>query len=265
MLVEGCGVVAVDEAHAVGVSLYRRQQEAVIDEFLHDLSLRASTSTLARVDTRLHWMADDLVPLETGYGPTAPPNDNLCNDFVQGSAASFAAFATARGDRCDRVDGVVTMTDAGLPVPFFNRAILEQPVGDLERLLGKVRSFYGRNGTTPFLFDSAWPATKVTLLTARARTAPRWHHFVGYADDKPVASGTAYVGDDLVRIEAIATLPEVRGRGFGRAITAAAIGVDPAKTTALVASDLGRPIYERLGFVAILRTTYWLGSRSAPA
>jgi hypothetical protein len=109
------------------------------------------------------------------------------------------------------------------------------------------------------------PVTKATVLRAGARTAPGWRHFVGYSDGKPVAAGSAYEDAQLVRIENIATLPEVRGRGYGRAITAAAIGVNPGKTTALVASDLGRPIYENLGFVAILRATYWLGSRAAPA
>jgi hypothetical protein len=45
------------------------------------------------------------------------------------------------------------------------------------------------------------------------------------------------------------------------AITAAVIGVDLTKPAALVASDLGRPIYEKLGFAAMLRVTYWLGLR----
>ena len=53
----------------------------------------------------------------------------------------------------------------------------------------------------------------------------------------------------------------MRGRGYGAAITAATIGVDPSKPATLIASDLGRAVYERLGFVAILRVTYWLGLR----
>jgi hypothetical protein len=56
-------------------------------------------------------------------------------------------------------------------------------------------------------------------------------------------------------------LEEVRGRGYGRAITAATIAVDLSKPATLVASDLGRPIYEQLGFVAVMRVTYWLGLR----
>ena len=51
------------------------------------------------------------------------------------------------------------------------------------------------------------------------------------------------------------------GLAYGEVRTAATIGADLTKPAALVASDLGRPIYERLGFVATLRVTYWLGMR----
>ena len=96
----------------------------------------------------------------------------------------------------------------------------------------------------------------------RARsTAHGWHHFVGYFDDRPVAAGSCYVDRRLLRVENIVSLPAVRGRGFGLAITAATLATDPSKPAVLVASDLGRPIYERLGFGAISRVTYWLGLR----
>ncbi len=265
-------------------------------------------------------MTDDPALLETGYGPRAAPGDNVCNDFVQESAQSFAAFARARGDRVARIDDAVTMTDAGSPLPFFNRAILEQPPDDLPALLREIRDFYGTR-TTPFLLDSAWPLgdlrahgytlmghpplmlrpahqplpeppadlrivcvtddtlahdyehaliygypapqlqphTKVSVITAAARTAPGWRHFVGYAGDRAVAAGSAYVGARLLRVDNIATLDDVRGRGFGRAITAATIATDLSKPATLVASDLGRPVYERLGFTALLRMSYWIG------
>ncbi len=264
--------------------------------------------------------------LESGYGPQTPPADNLCNDFVQESSRSFAVFAEARGDRLARADGFLTMTDAGSPVPFFNRAILEQPVDDLDRLLEQLRAFYSPGtGSTPFLLDSAWPTpdsararipadgtppvdgaarsratagraagapdrrgreratrgdfehtlaygypapqlqpvTTATVLTTEGRTAKGWRHFVGYVDGGPVAAGSYYVDHQLVRVDNIATVQDVRGRGFGLAITAATIGVDLSKPATLVASDLGRPIYERLGFTAMLRVTYWIGSRTA--
>jgi hypothetical protein len=107
------------------------------------------------------------------------------------------------------------------------------------------------------------PMTDVTIMTPRALDAPGWQHFVGYVDDDPVATGSGFAGDRLVRVENIATLEHVRGRGYGSAMTAAAISIDPALPSALIASDLGRPVYERLGFAALVRFTYWLGFRSS--
>jgi GNAT superfamily N-acetyltransferase len=263
-------------------------------------------------------------PLETGYGPAVPLGDNLCNDFVQESARSFAAFATARGDRVARVEGTVTMTDAGSPIPFFNRAMLECPVREVDALVGELRAFYSsdRDPSVPFLLDWATPplgahgfalmghpplmmrpahsslptpprelricpvvdertardfehtlaygypapplqpVKTATLFTPAALTASGWRHFVGYEDDRPVTAGSAYVGDRLIRVDNIATLQEARGRGYGRAITAAAIGVGLSKPAMLIASDLGRPIYQQLGFTALLRVTYWVGTRA---
>ena len=270
-------------------------------------------------------MAGDDSQLEDGYGARTPSADNLLNDFVQEGAASFATFAAARGDRCERIDGVGTLVDAGSPVPFFNRATLEHPMSAPRSVLDALRGFYGPGeNTAPFLLDSSWPTpdlsghgftlmghpplmwrpagaplpetpaelrivpvaddetafafehvlaygypapqmqpvTEPTVLPPAARVAPGWHHFVGYVDDKPVTAGSAYEGDNLVRVDNIATLDEARGRGYGLAITAAATSVNADKPATLIASDLGRPIYERLGYVALLRVTYWLGMRT---
>jgi hypothetical protein len=261
--------------------------------------------------------------LESGYGHRAPAGDNLCNDFQQETARSYLELAWARGDATERIEGIVSMTDAALPLPFWNRTVLEQPITTADQIVPTVRRFYGDGSPHPFLFDSAWPTpdlrdhgfalmghpplmlrpahtalpdpppelriervtgaagardleqtliegypapqlqpfTDVTMFTPATFSAPGWHHFVGYVDGRPVAAGSCSVGERLLRVENIATLGDVRGRGYGVAITAATIGVDLAKPAALVASDLGRPIYEKLGFVAMLRVTYWLGLR----
>jgi GNAT superfamily N-acetyltransferase len=99
------------------------------------------------------------------------------------------------------------------------------------------------------------------FLPADALDAPGWHHFVGYADGRAVAAGSSYVDGRVLRVENIAVMADTRGRGFGAAITAATINVDRNIAAALVASDLGRPIYERLGFRALHRVTYWLVPR----
>ncbi len=88
-----------------------------------------------------------------------------------------------------------------------------------------------------------------------------WHLFVGFAQDTPVATAASFVTDDIVVVEAVSTRSECRGRGYGAVVTHAATVVAPDRPAGLVASDLGRGVYEQLGYVAILRYTLWVGTR----
>ncbi|HWC39633.1 MAG TPA: GNAT family N-acetyltransferase [Acidimicrobiales bacterium] len=89
----------------------------------------------------------------------------------------------------------------------------------------------------------------------------RWRFFVGYRDDQPVATAACYVTDVITMIELVAVLPEARGGGVGAAITAAATLTEPTRPATLIASDLGRPTYDRLGYVPLIRYSLWLGQR----
>ena len=99
------------------------------------------------------------------------------------------------------------------------------------------------------------------MLPVAALALERWHHWVGYLEGEPVATASAYLNDGHVHVEYISTVETARGRGIGRAITAAATGIDPSLPAMLIASDLGRPVYERLGYRSILRFTLWMGPR----
>lgn len=52
----------------------------------------------------------------------------------------------------------------------------------------------------------------------------------------PVAAASAFVGEGVVDVEAVATLSESRGQGFGTAVTWAATLTDPALPAVLLAS-----------------------------
>lgn len=85
--------------------------------------------------------------------------------------------------------------------------------------------------------------------------APGTTVFVGYHDGEPVATGLGIRTGRTIGVYNIATVPTARRRGFGRAMTAhvvaegAAAGCDVA---VLQASDMGRPIYERMGFRTVV-------------
>ena len=81
--------------------------------------------------------------------------------------------------------------------------------------------------------------------------------WVGFVDGHPVATSAAHVAAGVNNVEMIATLEGCRGHGYGAAVTWAATTADPTLPAILIASDPGRPVYERLGYTALTRWTMW--------
>jgi hypothetical protein len=82
--------------------------------------------------------------------------------------------------------------------------------------------------------------------------------FVGRWDGAPVATAGVTVAHGVGLVEFVATLADARGQGFGAMVTQAAALADPTVPAALIASDLGRSVYERLGFLPVNRWTMWM-------
>ena len=88
-----------------------------------------------------------------------------------------------------------------------------------------------------------------------------WRFFVGYEGDQAVGTAAAFVSPAITLVELVSTRPECRGRGYGAALTAAASVVEPDQPAMLIASDDGRGVYDRLGYLPLQRHTLWLGLR----
>lgn len=90
---------------------------------------------------------------------------------------------------------------------------------------------------------------------------PGWKMWLGRIDDHTVATSAAHVHGGIVDVEWISNRLEARGRGVGAAITWAATMADPSLPAMLIASDLGQPVYERMGYLRLTRVTLWIGPR----
>lgn len=76
---------------------------------------------------------------------------------------------------------------------------------------------------------------------------------------RPVACGTALLSRDHVLVGNIATLADLRGHGYGRLVTEAAVTggfAAGARIAYLLASSDGRPLYESMGFRSVETWTY---------
>ena len=87
---------------------------------------------------------------------------------------------------------------------------------------------------------------------------PRMRYFVGLVDGRVVTSSIAYVGEDLVGVYGISTLPEYRRRGYGEAITRTATKSATGLDVALSPSEMAEGIYRQLGFRKIAEYTAWV-------
>lgn len=93
------------------------------------------------------------------------------------------------------------------------------------------------------------------VMTGSALDLPGISIYVGYTDGEPVTSGLGGRTGRTIGVYNIATIPSARGRGYGAAMTervaadGAAAGCDVA---ILQASDMGFPIYERMGYRTVV-------------
>ena len=93
------------------------------------------------------------------------------------------------------------------------------------------------------------------VMNERMLDQPDATVYVGYLDGTPVVTGLGVRTGRTIGVYNIATVPAARRRGFGALMTqrvvddGAAAGCDVA---VLQASDMGRPIYERMGFRLVI-------------
>lgn len=91
--------------------------------------------------------------------------------------------------------------------------------------------------------------------------------FVARLDGRPVATSALYTGTGVAGLYGVGTLPEARGRGYGRAVSAAALAEGRRRGLrigALLSSDLGLPVYRRLGFREVGSASFYASPEVPP-
>jgi hypothetical protein len=101
-----------------------------------------------------------------------------------------------------------------------------------------------------------------TFMPASLLDDDRFLFFLGLVDGEPVGTSMAHLGASMSHVEYVTTTPSARGKGYGEAMTWPATLADADAPSMLVASDLGRPTYERMGYRTMTRFTLWAGARA---
>ena len=93
-----------------------------------------------------------------------------------------------------------------------------------------------------------------TLPTLASLSAPHVQGFVGYVDGVPVAAAGVWLSHGVAGINWVGTVPTHRGRRYAEALAWAAVREGfrrGGRFASLQPTHLGRPVYERMGFVAV--------------
>jgi GNAT superfamily N-acetyltransferase len=103
------------------------------------------------------------------------------------------------------------------------------------------------------------------VMTEGLAADPHVAVYVGYTDREPVSAGLGFLEGDTIGVFSVATIERARGRGYGAAMTMRIVGDGAAAgcgIATLQASDMGKPIYERLGFRTVVE---YMGYVDPPA
>lgn len=99
-------------------------------------------------------------------------------------------------------------------------------------------------------FPPDWKDITIDFLLGLGLAGP-YRSYVVYWEGKPVSTAAVFFGQEVAGIYTVATLPEARGKGFGAAVTLAPL-LEARKigyrAGILQASEMGFPVYKRLGF-----------------
>jgi hypothetical protein len=88
--------------------------------------------------------------------------------------------------------------------------------------------------------------------------------YLGLVGEEPACTSALCASGPVAGIYWVSTLPGLRGRGLGEAVTWSAVrgGMElGCRFASLQASDMGQPVYERMGFTTPLHYVCFEGAR----
>ena len=116
-----------------------------------------------------------------------------------------------------------------------------------QKALTHWRDAFAASYNIPAFVGQAWVDATVS---AGPMKAP-WKMYVGYLNEKPVATSLLFNGAGVAGVYAVGTLPEARRKGIGTAITLQPL-LDAREEgyhyAVLFSSRIGYSVYQRLGF-----------------
>lgn len=132
------------------------------------------------------------------------------------------------------------------------------------RVVQDIGSLRVYNDTMTTGFGDEW-ALRAIVESGVLLDVPDLTHYAGFIDGLPVATAMRFTSHRIAGIFNVSTIPEYRRRGIGAAITwrAALDGLaEGCIASFLQASEMGEPVYKRMGYRAVDTVVVWLPAAS---
>jgi len=84
--------------------------------------------------------------------------------------------------------------------------------------------------------------------------------WVGMVSGQPVATAAAHIAYGVTGVYLVSTIPDMRGRGIGTALSWEATMTEPDMPATLQASSMGQPVYKKIGYRVMSKANMWLGN-----
>jgi len=188
----------------------------------------------AVIEETLGWFRDRKAPFAFWWVGSQTQPDDLAERLVAHGLAANVVNDPGMAVELEQLGAV------NAPAGYETRA-----VWDAEGLADWRDVFVAAFGV-PEWAGQAWADATLAL----GKGAP-WTMYVGYLDGRAVACNILFMGGGVASVYGVGTVPDVRGRGVGTAITlqplleARAAGY---RYGVLFATEMGYGVYERMGF-----------------
>jgi ribosomal protein S18 acetylase RimI-like enzyme len=194
----------------------------------------APASADARIDDVVEWFERRKVPFVWRLGPTDQPADLQDRLLAKGFTLDP-----------DELPGMAASLVDLPPIELPDGAVIEL-VRDATAFREWLDVMVAGFGMPPQIGDAF-----VAFGSQGFGDELPWRALLARVDGRPVATALGVFAGNGIDIANVATLPEVRGRGLGRAVTLAAmhLGAEAgARLAVLQSTEMGHGVYRRLGF-----------------
>jgi GNAT superfamily N-acetyltransferase len=147
----------------------------------------------------------------------------------------------------------------GMWLPLTARTVAVHPSLKVERVSAESFDEWAALYARVENYSMAQQETFRDLFKAIGLGSSGWTHLIARSDGIAAGVASLYVTGDVAALDWVGTLPEMRGRGVATQLVSVLLAeaAERARTAVLTSTQIGKSVYEKLGFVSCSAIDAW--------